>query len=248
VRPGRAHPDPLLWVAACFALVVLGMPYARPLFAWAFPAVDPPVWSGASFLSLWLSHAALVAASCLLSILVAVGLGILVTRGWGRDFRTIVNSVAAIGQTVPPVAVLAIAVPMVGYGPLPTLAALAVYGFLPIVENTIAGIESVPPAVREAAEAMGMAPLRLLRAVELPLAAPVILAGIRVSVIINIGTAAIGSTVGAVTLGTPIIDGLVTDKLPYVLQGAIVVGLFAILADMAFERVDRRLRRRAPGA
>ena len=89
---------------------------------------------------------------------------------------------------------------------------------------------------------MGLSPLQVLRDIELPLAAPIIVAGIRTSVIINIGTATIGSTVGAVTLGTPIINGLVTGKLPYVLQGAAVVGLFAILTDMVFERLDRHLR------
>ncbi len=106
----------------------------------------------------------------------------------------------------------------------PTFVALTLYGFLPIVANVIAGIEGVPASVREAAEGMGLAPLQMLWRVELPLAAPVILAGMRLSVVINIGTATIGSTVGAVTLGTPIISGLVGDKLPYVIEGAAVVG------------------------
>jgi osmoprotectant transport system permease protein len=136
-------------------------------------------------------------------------------------------------------------VPAVGYGPVPTFLALAVYGFLPILENTIAGIESVPPAVREAALGMGLSPVQVLRDVELPLAGSTILAGIRTAVVVNIGTATIGSTVGAVTLGTPIIDGLVSDKLPYVVQGAIVVGLFAVFVDLLLDRCDRRLR--SPG-
>ena len=131
---------------------------------------------------------------------------------------------------------------MAGFGSLPTLIALILYGLLPIIENAIAGLEGVPRPVREAAEGMGLSPLQVLRDIELPLAAPIIVAGIRTSVIINIGTATIGSTVGAVTLGTPIINGLVTGKLPYVLQGAAVVGLFAILTDMVFERLDRHLR------
>jgi osmoprotectant transport system permease protein len=156
------------------------------------------------------------------------------------------DALATIGQSFPPVAVLALAVPAVGYGPVPTLVALTLYGLLPILENTIAGLEGVPPAVREAAQGTGLSPWQVLRDVELPLAAPVILAGIRTSVIVNIGTAAIGSAVGAVTLGTPIIDGLATRKLPYVIQGAVVVGLFAIVTDLVFERIDRRLRRHAP--
>ena len=83
---------------------------------------------------------------------------------------------------------------------------------------------------------------QILREIELPLAAPVILAGVRVSVTIGIATATIGSTVGALTLGTPIFDGLSGNKLPYVIQGAVLVALFAIVADMAFSRLERRLR------
>jgi osmoprotectant transport system permease protein len=93
---------------------------------------------------------------------------------------------------------------------------------------------------------MGLSPWQLLRAVELPIAAPAIIAGVRVSVTIAIGTATIGSTVGALTLGTPIFDGLAANKLPFVLQGAVLVALFAILTDMVFARIERRLR--LPGA
>jgi osmoprotectant transport system permease protein len=242
----RLFGSPILWVTLLLVALVLLMPSLRPVFAWVFPGVDPPVYERVSFAELLLSHAALVAAASLVSAVVGVGLGVFVTRPSGRDFRAIANALASIGQTFPPAAVLAIAVPMVGFGSLPTLLALTLYGLLPIIENAIAGLEGVPQPVREAAEGMGLSPLQVLRDVELPLAASIIVAGIRTSVIINIGTATIGSTVGAVTLGTPIISGLVSEKLPYVLQGAIVVGLFAILTDMAFERLERRLRVSAP--
>jgi len=232
---------------ACVALVALlfGMPLLAPLFAWGFPDVEPPIFGFQSFPELFLSHAAIVATSSLASTIAALVLGIFVTSAMGRDFRAMLGAIATIGQTFPPVAVLAIAVPMLGYGERPTFVALALYGFLPIVANVIAGIENVPEAVREAARGMGLTPWQILRRVELPLAAPVILAGVRISVVINIGTATIGSTVGAVTLGTPIIDGLVADKLPYVIEGAMVVALFAVVTDMAFERLDRYLRLRA---
>ena len=95
--------------------------------------------------------------------------------------------------------------------------------------------------MREAADGMGLSPWQRLCEVELPLAAPAILAGVRVSVTIAIGTATIGSTVGALTLGTPIFDGLAANKLPYVIQGAVLVALFAILTDMAFARLERYL-------
>src|SRR5512132_223583 len=178
------------------------MPWLRPVFAWAFPGIEPPVYERVSFPELLLSHAALVAAASLVSAVVGVGLGVFVSRPSGRDFRAIVNALASIGQTFPPAAVLSIAVPMVGFGSLPTLLALTLYGLLPIIENTIAGLESVPQSVREAAQGMGLSPWQVLRDVELPLAASIIVAGIRTSVIINIGTATIGSTVGAVTLTT----------------------------------------------
>lgn len=242
----RAARAPLLWGIALFAALLALMPASRPLFAWAFPDIRPPVYQGETFASLWLSHAIIVAAASAVSTVLAVSVGVFVTRPEGRDFRAMADAVATIGQSFPPVAVLALAVPAIGYGALPTFMALTIYGFLPILENTIAGIEHVPAPVREAADGMGLSPLQILRDVELPLAAPTILAGIRTSVIVNIGTAAIGSAVGAITLGTPIIDGLVADKLPYVIQGAVVVGAFAILTDQAFERVDRYLRRHLP--
>ena len=238
----RSWASPLFWVALLLTSLVWSMPCLGPVFAWAFPGVEPPVYGRVSFLELLLSHATLVSAANLISTVLGGGLAVFVTRPAGHDFRPIVGALASIGQTFPPAAVLAIAVPMVGFGSLPTLLALMLYGLLPIVDNTIAGLEGVPQPVREVGEGMGLSPLQVLRDIELPLAAPIIIAGIRTSVIINIGTATIGSTVGAVTLGTPIISGLVSEKQPYVMQGAIVVGLFAILVDMAFEHLERYLR------
>jgi osmoprotectant transport system permease protein len=235
--------DPLLWLLPLLLFLLLGMPLLRPLFAAAFPTTTPPIYGDDSFLALFLFHAEYVVLSSLAAALIGVGLGIVATRPWGAEFRPLLEALATIGQTFPPVAVLALAVPAFGYGPAPTMIALTLYGILPILKNTLAGLGSVPPAVREAGEAMGLTRFQLLHDVELPLAAPTILAGIRISAIINIATAAIGSTVGAITLGNPIIGGLVTGKVGYVLQGALVIGVFAIVTDLLFERLDRRLRR-----
>ncbi len=235
--------DPLLWFGLLFVFFATAMPLLAPLFAASFPTIEPPIYDGDSFFMLFLFHAALVAVSSLAAVVIGVGSGIVATRPAGSEFRPMLEALATIGQTFPPVAVLALAVPAFGYGAVPTFIALTLYGILPILKNTLAGLASVPSSVRDSALGMGMTRFEILLKVELPLAAPIILAGIRTSVIINIGTATIGSTVGAITLGTPIIGGLVTDKVSYVIQGAIVVGLFAILTDMIFERVDRRLRR-----
>jgi osmoprotectant transport system permease protein len=232
---------PLPWMAALFVALLFGMPALAPVFAWGFPGVTPPVFDRAGYFSLFLSHAGIVAAASAAAAVIGVALAVFATRPAGRDFRPLIATLATIGQTFPPAAVLALAVPAIGFGPMPTLVALFLYGLLPIVQNAIAGIETVPEAVREAADGMGLSPWQRLCEVELPLAAPAILAGVRVSVTIAIGTATIGSTVGALTLGTPIFDGLAANKLPYVIQGAVLVALFAIVTDMALARLERRL-------
>jgi osmoprotectant transport system permease protein len=232
--------SPVLWVTVLFFVLLLGMPQTAPFFAQAFPQVSPPVFDRDSFLALWLSHGGMVLVASGAASLVGIGLAIFVTRPAGEDFRALVGTLATIGQTFPPAAVLALAVPALGFGPRPTIIALFVYGLLPVIENAIAGLDGVPAAVREAARGMGLSPWQVLRQVDLPLAAPLILAGVRVSV--TIGTATIGSTVGALTLGTPIFDGLAADKVPFVLQGAVLVALFAILTDMLFARLEDWLR------
>jgi len=231
--------DPLPWFAALLAFFVFGMQALRPIFAAAFPQLDRPIFTQDSFVALTLAHLELVALSSAASIVIGVGIGMFVTRPAGREFRPLLERTVAIGQTFPPVAVLAVAAPLLGFGETPALIALALYGLLPIVQNTIAGIESVPDSAREAAKGSGMGAMRILRRIELPLAMPVILAGIRTSTIINIGTAALASTVGAKSLGTPIIVGLTGFNTAYIIQGAIVVGLLAVVVDLGFDRVVR---------
>lgn len=235
--------DPLLWALAALLLLIFGMAQLKPLFAALFPALERPVYMQDSFFGLTVSHLKIVGLSSGFAVLVGVGAGIFATRPKGREFRPLIETVVASGQTFPPVAVLAVAVPVVGFGEAPALIALALYGLLPVLQSTLAGIGSVPPAANEAAEGLGLSPWQRLLRVELPLAAPVILAGVRTSVIINIGTAAIASTVGAKTLGLPIIVGLSGFNTAYVLQGAVLVGLLAVVTDLVFERLAQRLGR-----
>jgi len=235
--------DPLVWSGVALAAFVLGMDALRPLFAAAFPHLERPVYEHDSFLALTLAHVELVALSSAAAIVIGIGAGVFVTRAGGREFRPLVERVVAIGQTFPPVAVLAVAVPLIGFGELPALIALALYGLLPIVQNTVAGLEAVPASAREAAQGLGMGAAQILRRIEIPLALPAIVAGVRTSVIINIGTAAIAATVGARNLGTPIIVGLNGFNTAYIVQGAVVVGLLAIVADLGFDRLLQRLER-----
>lgn len=235
--------DPLLWSSLALLAMVWLMPLAKPLFAAAFPALRRPLFELDSFPDLLEGHVLVVAASSGAAILLGAGGGIFVTRAAGAEFRGLVASLVTIGQAFPPVAVLAVAVPVVGFGFEPAFFALLLYGLLPILDNTIAGLGSVPRAALEAARGMGMGEGAILRKVELPLAAPVIIAGIRTSVIINVGTATIASTVGARTLGLPIIVGLNGANPAYILQGAIPVALLAVVVDLAFARLLARLQR-----
>ncbi len=221
------------------AAATLLMPWAAPLFAWLYPGSGPPIYARTSFLTLLLSHAGLVGEAVLIAAALGIPAGIAVTRPRGREFRAIAEATATIGQTAPPAAVLALMVPVVGFGATPTLIALALYSLMPITAGTIAGLDAVPPALLEAADGLGLTPWQRLRLVELPIARPLILNGLRLASIIAIGTATIGSTVGALTLGTPIIGGLDGDRAGYVVQGALVVGLLAILVDQMFKEVSK---------
>jgi osmoprotectant transport system permease protein len=228
-------------VVIAFAALILFMPATAPLFHWLFPENPRPVFLRASFLELTVAHAQLVALSAGAAAVFGIGIAVFVTRPAGREFLPIVGALAAVGQTFPPAAVLALAVPALGYGEAPTLLALFLYSILPILEATIAGLNAVPADVREAAEGLGFSAAAKLLRIELPLAAPYIVAGARTSVIIAIGTATIGSTIGALSLGSPIVEGLAAENTAYVIQGAIVVALFAIIVDRAVEILERRL-------
>lgn len=235
--------DPLLWLMALFVALLVWLPHSAALFSTLFPQLPRPVYLQESFISLTVAHFSLVAVSSVIAIVLGGGAGIAVTRSAGREFRPLAETIAAVGQTFPPVAVLAIAVPVMGFGKQPAIIALVLYGVLPILQGTLAGIASVPESVQNVAKGMGMSAWQRLLKAELPLAAPMIIAGVRTSVIINIGTATIASTVGASTLGTPIIIGLSGFNTAYVVQGAVLVALAAIIVDRGFERLAQRLNR-----
>lgn len=233
--------DPLLWLVLLYSALLALMPYSGPLFHTWFPDLARPLYQQESFWQLTLAHLLLVITASLLAIVLGIGSGVLVTRRAGRAFRPLMETIVAAGQTIPPVAVLAIAVPVMGFGTWPAVVALLLYGLLPILQGTLAGLDSVPASSREIATGLGMSPWQRLWQIELALAAPVIIAGIRTSVIINIGTAAIASTVGAKSLGSPVIIGLSGFNTAYVIQGALLVALLAIVSDRLFERLQRWL-------
>lgn len=239
---------PFLIRLAVFLLLVAFL-LSPNSFAWVFrPLTEnnaPPIYNQGSLLELTLLHLRTVFIATAAATVIALGLAILVTRPAGREFLPLSRSLVNIGQTFPPVAVLALAVPAVGFGEKPTLIALFLYGLLPIFENALTALSTLPRPVMDAAQGVGMTGWQRLWKVELPLAMPVILAGIRLSFVINLATATIGSTVAAKTLGEVIIAGLLSNNLAFVVQGGLVVGVLAVLIYDAFSWLERVLARRA---
>ncbi len=226
-----------------FIVLIANMRWWEATLSFLFPQESQVVHPRASLLVLVWEHIQLVGISSGLTILTGIPLGIWVTRPSGRNFLPIVTDLTSFGQTFPPVAVLALAVPMLGFGLLPTVFALFLYGLLPVVRNTIAGLRAVPWNLLDAAYGMGMSRMQALVRIEIPLAAQVILAGVRISVIINIGTAMIGAVIGAGGLGSPIIAGLVQDNLAFIIEGAAPAAILAVLADQILANIERSFAR-----
>ncbi|WP_320200234.1 ABC transporter permease [Agrobacterium sp. rho-13.3] len=215
----------------------------EPLFRPLVQANAPAIYVQANLLSLTLSHIAIMAMATGAAIVIAGTLAILVTRPFGQEFLPLSRSIVNIGQTLPPVAVLALAVPIMGFGEKPTLIALFLYALLPIFENTLTGLTTLPHAVMEAARGTGMTGFQRLWRIELPLALPAILAGIRLSAVISLSTATIGSTVAAKTLGEVIIAGLQSNNIAFILQGGLIVAALAVLIHSTLSMLEAKAAR-----
>jgi len=184
-------------------------------------------------------HIGLVAISTAVAVLLGLPLGVLVARrpAWRKPILGMTNVV----QTVPSLALFGLLIPVFGIGAWTAITALVLYALLPIVRNTYAGITGVDPAVREAGRGMGMTDGELLRLVELPLAAGVILAGVRVAVVVSVGVATIAAAIGAGGLGVYIFRGVATVDDTLILAGALPTALLALLADGLLALAERRL-------
>jgi osmoprotectant transport system permease protein len=182
-------------------------------------------------------HLKLVLISLAAAILVGVPLGIAAARAPG--LARIALGATGLLQTIPSLALLALLIPLLGIGAKPALVALFLYSLLPIVRNTCTGLATLPPALLESERALGLsARARLLR-IELPMASPAILAGIRTSAVIDVGSATLAALVGAGGLGDPILTGIQLRQPALILQGAIPAALLALLVEWGFERMER---------
>jgi osmoprotectant transport system permease protein len=182
-------------------------------------------------------HLTLVGVSLAASIAVAIPLGV-VAFAWPRLGWVILNSVSVI-YTIPSLALLVLMIPILGIGAWPAIAALFLYSLLPIVRNTHAGLAGIAPGLRESAIVLGLPPFARLLRIELPLAAPSILAGIKTAAVINVGTATLGALIGAGGYGQPILTGIRLADNHLILLGAIPSALLALLVQSAFSLLER---------
>lgn len=184
-------------------------------------------------------HIGLTLTALLIAMLIGIPTGILLTRR--KKISGSVLGIAGIIQTIPSVALLGFLLPLLGIGVVPAIVALFLYALLPIIRNTFTGIEEVDPAVREAAKGMGMSSGQILRKVELPLAVPVIFAGIRTATVINVGIATLCALIGSGGLGEFIFRGIALNNLNMILAGAIPAAALALLFDFGLAIVQRNI-------
>jgi osmoprotectant transport system permease protein len=213
-------------VAAAFARATLGVDARAEVQGW--PA---RVWGRTR------EHLALVGIALAAAIAVALPLGVLAARRpvLGRG----VLALAGVVQTIPSLALLVLLLPLLGIGARPAIAALFLYSLLPILRNTHAGLVGIAPELRDAAASLPLSPWARLRLVELPLAAPAILAGVKTSAVIAVGTATLGALVGAGGYGQPILTGIRLVSWPLLLEGAVPAAVLAILVQGAFDLLER---------
>ena len=188
-----------------------------------------------------LRHIEVSLIAVVLSVVIAVPLGVLITRY--RKMAHLVVGSANIGQTVPSLAILGMVIPVLGIGLKPAVFALVLRGVLPIINNTYSGIANVDRSVIEAGRGMGMRNRQILQWVELPLSFPVIMAGIRTATVLSISVATLAALIGAGGLGDLIFQGIVMADRNLLLAGSLPTAILAIGADLLLGGVEKRLRR-----
>ncbi|WP_236704947.1 ABC transporter permease [Hymenobacter sp. AT01-02] len=186
-----------------------------------------------------LQHIGLTAASLLLGVVIGVPLGLLLTRR--PRLAPWVLGTAGVFQTIPSIALLGFLIPVIGIGWKPAILALFLYSLLPIIRNTVAGVQGVDAAVVDAARGLGFTDTQVLTQVELPLALPVLLAGIRTAAVINVGVATLAAYIAAGGLGEFIFGGIALNKPAMILAGAIPAAVLALLFDGALGWLAHKL-------
>ena len=244
---GDGRPGPLrkafryVGSPVLLGLVVLGI-YLYVTTA-TLDGIEARLLEPSRLLTLTLRHLLLVAVSTVVVVALAVPAGVLATRPSLRRIVPLIVGLGNIAQGVPSLGVVVLfAVSLASIGFKPAIIALVLYAFLPILRNTIVGLQQVDPFVVESARGMGMSRLAVLRGIELPLAVPVMLAGIRTAAVINVGTATIAALINAGGLGETIYQGLVLNRVKATVVGAVLAAVLALLIDYVGGLLEQVLR------
>ncbi len=227
-------PAGRIWTTIGFLFVFAAGAFAEHMGFFQFAKENPDeIWY------LFKEHVQLVGISSCIAISVGVPLGVFLTRGFMRRHREWTLNILGICQTIPSLAVIAIAMTYVGIGKVPAILALVIYGLLPIIRNTVAGIANVDPVILDAARGMGMTPAQILFKAEIPNAMYIILTGIRTSTVINVGTAALSFLVGGGGLGDLIFTGIALVDPAYMLAGAVPTAALAVFINWMFGYIEK---------
>lgn len=188
-----------------------------------------------------LEHIQLVLIPLAIATAIAFPVGVLLTRARYRRYTGRVMGVFNAGQTIPPLAVIAVFFPFLGLGYRPAVIALTLYALLPIARNTLAGLAGVPLEVKDAARGMGMTEWQTFRQIEIPLSLPVVMSGIKTSAVLTAGTAALAALVGGKGMGAVIFAGINFFRMELILAGTIYIGLIAVFLDRVLSFIEARM-------
>ena len=218
-------------MATVLVLWVSWQPGVEMVLRTVFPGSTTVLYDRTPMWKFLLDHLMLTGIAAGLALTMGSLLGVFVLSRAGSPFRDLVMRIANFGQAIPTVALMAIVVPAIGYGSKPVLLALVIYSVLPVLVNVVVGIESVPNSVLEAGRGMGMTSVERFWQLQIPLALPVIMNGVRTMLVILVSAAAIGAVVGAGGLGVPILSGMAKFNNAVVIHGAIPAILLALIVD-----------------
>lgn len=186
----------------------------------------------------WWQHVRLTAISTFWVLIIAIPLGIALTRRGLNKAAPVVTAIANIGQATPAIGLLALLVIWLGIGPSTAITGMVIYAVLPVLSNTVAGLKAIEPTLVEASRGIGMSAMGTLSKVELPLAVPLILAGVRTALVLNVGTATLATFGGGGGLGDLITSGIQTQRMPVLVLGSVLTVVLALLVDWLASLVE----------
>lgn len=239
------------WRIGAILFLVLALVIFVFGYGWIEPRMQAFLQTGSTLfvqrtdiVQLFWEHVQLVGYTTSIAIIVGVGSAIVLQLPTGMYFRPIVSKLGALLQSFPTIAIIALLVPLVGYGNKAVIVGVALYGIFPLLQNTLTGFEQVDEAIIDAAKGMGMTEWQQIRKMKIPLALPIMLAGLRTTLIISMSAVTIGAAAGSGGLGVPIVLGLRAQNLVLILQGTIPIALLALASDQCLRVVEQLAHQR----